>query len=119
MKQSLQLILIAAMMVPLSGCLFACENEVVDTITSPSGKIKAVMFGRNCGATTGFNTQVSIVDADDDVPDDGGNVMIVDDEVPLRIQWISDDELSIAGWRKTQVFKQEATVNGVQIRYEN
>lgn len=81
--------------------------------------MKAVMFGRNCGATTGFNTQVSIFDADEEVPDDGGNAMIVDDVVPLNIHWTSDNELSIAGWRNTQVFKQETTVNGVGIRYEN
>ena len=107
------------MTVLLSGCLSNCENEVVSAVTSPSGKIKAVMFGRNCGATTGFNTQVSIVNAGDKVLAEGGNVMILDEEVPLRIRWVSDQELSIAGWRKTRVFKQEASVNGVRIRYED
>jgi hypothetical protein len=81
--------------------------------------MKAVIFERSCGATTGFNTQVSIVDADDEIPNDGGNAIIVDDVVPLNINWISDSELSIAGRHKTKVFKQETTVNGVRIRYEN
>ena len=119
MKQFLHLLFVSVIAASLSGCLFGCDNEVVKAVDSPSGKFKAVTFGRGCGATTGFNTQVSIVDGDTSVPNGSGNVMIVDDEVPLEIRWLSDNELAISGWRKTQVFKQEASVNGVRIRYEN
>ena len=107
------------MAVPLSGCLSSCDNEVVSTITSPSGKTKAVVFGRNCGATTGFNTQVSIVDTGSGVPSDSGNVLIADQEVPLKIVWASDNQLSISVSGKTRVFKQEMSVNGIRIRYED
>jgi hypothetical protein len=119
MKRLPKISLFILMAAPLSGCVSSCENEVVSTIASPSGKTSAVVFGRNCGATTGFNTQVSIVDADGGIPGDSGNVLIVDQEVPLKISWASDNELSIAGSGKTRVFKQEASVNGVRIRYEN
>lgn len=118
-RRKLYFSFLAAMAVSLSGCGSACENEVVSEVTSPSGKFKAVMFERGCGATTGFNTQVSIIDADESVPDDAGNAIILDELVPLHIQWLSDDELSISGRRETQVFKQEEVVNGVRIRYEN
>ena len=119
MRQFLNLILVSAIAASLFGCSSGCENEVTKVVDSPSGKFKAVTFGRGCGATTGFNTQVSIVDADTSVPDGTGNVMIVDDEVPLEIRWLSDNELAVSGWRRTQVFKQEASVNGVRIRYDN
>jgi hypothetical protein len=119
MRQFLHLLLVSAIAASLFGCSSGCENEVIKAVDSPSGIFKVVTFGRGCGATIGFNTQVSIVDADSSVPDDTGNVMIVDDEVPLEIRWLSDNELAISGWRKTEVFKQEISVNGVRIRYEN
>ena len=119
MRRFPQISLFILMAFPLSGCISSCDNEVVSTIASPSGVTNAVIFGRNCGATTGFNTQVSIVDADGGTPRDGGNVLIVDQKVPLKISWDSDSELLIAGSGKTRVFKQETSVNGVRIRYEN
>ena len=45
-KKYPQLTLTVAMIVPLPSCLFACENEVVNAISSLSAKIKSVMFGR-------------------------------------------------------------------------
>jgi hypothetical protein len=38
-----------------------CANEVLSQTVSPDAKMKAVVFQRDCGATTGFSTQVSII----------------------------------------------------------
>ena len=119
MKIRLDFIALAAISISFSGCNSGCENEVVSEFLSPSGKMKAVVFERDCGATTGFNTQVSIVDADRHIPDEGGNAIILDERAPLSIRWISDDELSVSGWRKARIFTQEKSVNDVRIRYEN
>jgi hypothetical protein len=37
-----------------------CADTVIKTALSPDGRRKAVLFERNCGATTGFSTQVGI-----------------------------------------------------------
>ena len=75
-----------ALALVLSGCDL-CGNEVARTVLSPSGKMKAVVFNRNCGATTGFNTQVSILPVSSALPDDGGNTLILDGTVPLKVEW--------------------------------
>jgi hypothetical protein len=51
-----------------------CGNTIVATEVSPDHRLKAVLFERNCGATTGFSSQVSILPADRDLPNEGGNV---------------------------------------------
>jgi hypothetical protein len=51
-----------------------CGNTIVATEFSPDHQRKAVLFERNCGATTGFSSQVSVLPADDDLPNEGGNV---------------------------------------------
>ena len=110
-------VLIAAMAIPLPGCLSTCENEVASEIASPSGKLKAVVFERGCGATTGFNTQLSIIYAGGEVPDAAGNAIALDGRIPLQIKWLSDDEILISGSKRTRIFKQEKLVNGVRLQY--
>jgi hypothetical protein len=43
----------------LTGCSM-CGNEPLHTETSPDGKLVAIAFLRDCGATTAYSTQVSI-----------------------------------------------------------
>ncbi|HEY0281498.1 MAG TPA: hypothetical protein VGC27_02615 [Rhizomicrobium sp.] len=55
-----------------------CENTVVKSVVSPDGRHKAVLFQRNCGATTGFSSQVSIIPASLWLPDHSGNAFVAD-----------------------------------------
>src|SRR5689334_19293005 len=102
----------------LSGC-DPCDNEISWTVVSPSGKLKAVVFNRNCGATTGFNTQVSIIPAAEPLPGDGGNTLILDGTVPLRLEWRSDSALRLQGLGTATMFHQSHSVAGVAVEYEN
>jgi hypothetical protein len=101
----------------LCGCS-PCENEVTQSVLAPSGRLKAVVFNRGCGATVGFNTQVSILEAGRQLPDDGGNVLIVDDKVKFSLQWTSDTTLNISGSLATRAFKKESEVAGVEVSYD-
>lgn len=38
-----------------------CGNKIIQEIPSPNRKLKAVIFTRDCGATTGFSTQISLL----------------------------------------------------------
>ena len=38
-----------------------CGNEIFQEKLEPNGRFKAVLFQRDCGSTTGFNTQISLV----------------------------------------------------------
>ena len=101
-----------------AGCDM-CGNEVLQSITSPSGKLKVEVFSRDCGATTGFSTQVSIISADDKLPNESGNILVLDGAVPIKVQWHSDSVLTVAGLGTSQVFLQARSLAGVSIDYEN
>jgi len=116
MKRTLQLLLAMAMLAGIAGCDIGCGNEVVSRIASPSRSINAVVFNRNCGATTGFNTQVSVVHGNA-VPSGAGNALILEGKVPLELRWVSESELQITGLGSAKVFKQEQSVAGVSVAY--
>lgn len=117
MKRIARLALVANLFGLLVGCDLGCGNEVLGTVPSPSGKLSAIVFNRNCGATTGFNTQVSIASSSDTSPSGGGNALILDGTVPLDIVWSSDSSLSISGLGSAKVFKQQQSIHGVSISY--
>ncbi|MFO1461031.1 MAG: hypothetical protein U1G08_16705 [Verrucomicrobiota bacterium] len=91
-------------------------NEVSEVLESPDGRRKIVLFSRNCGATTGFNTQASIIEAKQKLPDDGGNAFIVD-KGAARVSWKEVGGVLVVFVRGVRVFKKEQTVSGISIEY--
>ena len=116
MKRTLRLLAAIAMFAAVAGCDVGCGNEIVSSFSSPSHAISAVVFNRNCGATTGFNTQVSIVHGGA-APSGAGNTLILDGTIPLKLHWVSESELQITGLGSAKVFKQEQSVTGVSVAY--
>ena len=49
-----------------------CGNEIFQEASSPDNSYKAVVFQRDCGATTGFSTQVSILGTNDELLNEAG-----------------------------------------------
>jgi hypothetical protein len=75
-----------------------CGNEIYKEYLSPNGELKAVIFQRDCGATTGFSTQISIIKADSNLKNESGNIYIVNghpSRVAPQLSWSSSDELII------------------------
>ena len=86
------------------------------------------MFQRDCGATTGFSTQISILRPNDN-PIGGGNAFIADDDHgAARVgswggswadaKWLAPDHLLIRYAAKSRIFKQDNSVSGVEITYQ-
>ena len=94
-----------------------CGNDNLRESISPGGQLKAVTFRRDCGATTGYSTQVSILPASRKLPNEAGNVFIVDHEPSIAVRWIDDHHLSISGETNTP-FLHLTEFNGVQITYD-
>lgn len=96
-----------------------CENIVLREVPSGSGK-KAVVFSRECGATTGFSTQLSILGAEENLPDDGGNALVLGGkEMVEDLHWEAPTRLSIKFKPGAKVFSKKARVAGVEIVYAN
>jgi len=117
----------ACLLMALCGCGL-CGNDIVQEVISPDGQKKAVIFQRDCGATTAFSTQISVLPRQDS-PSGSGNIFVADADhgaVPvgpkgvmdIRVRWESDRKLVIAHPLQARVFLKEANWGLVSIRYE-
>lgn len=106
-----------------------CENVVLSESANPNRQIKAVIFQRNCGATTGFSTQVSILEFRDELKNDSGNIFVADTnhgEAPsdenggpkVEAEWIGNNNLKLRYHPKAQTFTKATSFNDIQITYE-
>ena len=92
-----------------------CQNSVAYELASPGRGRKALVFNRDCGATTGISTQLSILPAGTPLGSDAGNALAVD-EGTLVVRWSGDDSLIVElGGRRA--YKKESVVAGVTITY--
>lgn len=105
-----------------------CANEVLREHSSPGGKLKVVVFQRNCGATTGFSTQASILSVEEDLPDEGGNLFVSDTNhgaapsgpgggPEVRVGWKNARELWLSHHGNARIFKAEREVRGIAVSY--
>lgn len=108
---SLAYVLLRAGCAALSAEL--CGNTVMKTIRSPDGAVDAVLFQRDCGATTGYSEQVSLVPAGAGLPNEGGNVFVADGDhgtapkgPELTLSWQDDGALLITHHPKARTFHQ-------------
>ena len=105
-----------------------CENSVVSRTPSPDGQYDAVIFERDCGATTGFSTQISVVDGGKSVSGSGNAFVADDDHGAARAgswggpwaepKWLSPARLLIRYAKKSRVFEQSNNAEGVTITYQ-
>ena len=98
-----------------------CANEIFSEVQSPDGKFRAVIFQRDCGATTGFSTQISLILAKDKLENEGGNIFIVDghpNDRKIGITWQGPKKLIIKNGSGLQSHKKESRYQGVSIDYE-
>jgi hypothetical protein len=110
----------------LAGCV--CSNRVIEEVASPDDKRKAVIFMRDCGATSGANTQVSILSNRFAMLVGGGNVFIADHNhgrastgryggPAVSVSWIDNQHLEIRFDPRARVFLKETAMSKVSIRY--
>lgn len=112
-----------------TGCSDACPNTVASSSLSPNGALAAVLFQRDCGATTGFSTQISILGPDDKPTTGEGNTFIADDDHGAarvgswegscaETKWLAPDHLLVRYAAKSRLFKRRDSVSGVKITYQ-
>lgn len=123
-----RLAVLALTLAVLTGCSDVCSNTVVQQVNAPNGQHSAVMYQRDCDATTGFSTQISLV-ARADQPDGGENTFRADDDHGAasvghwggpwaEMRWLAPDHLLVRYADKSRIFEQDEHVSGVQISYQ-
>jgi len=106
-----------------------CGNEVLSEYLSPNKKMKAIVFKRDCGATTNFSTHVTIQPSSDMLENGGGNTFGADadhgkapsrvgGDIEIGVNWLSDTRLAIQYHKSVRVIYSESNVSGTQIEYQ-
>ncbi|NOR57306.1 MAG: hypothetical protein GQ474_02160 [Sulfurimonas sp.] len=132
MKKVLKIIalLITILIVGLIGLFmyFAnelCANKIHSELLSPNKSIKAVIFQRDCGATTGFSTHISILDSKQTLENDSGNIFIIKghpNNVAPILNWQNNKVLNINYKLNGNEFKSKNSfglINSTSITYNN
>ena len=112
-----------------TACSDGCANQIVRRAAAPDGRLTAVLFQRDCGATTGFSTQISIL-AEREALSGSGNAYRADDDHGAAaagswggpwadMKWMGPDWLLVRFAAGSRFFKQESEVAGVRIAYQS
>ena len=107
-----------------SGCSDVCGNKIISETVSPGSDRKAVVFERDCGATTAFSTQISIIDARDGLSG-SGNTFVIDRGQLIdgwngpwaSVTWVGPRTLEIRYEATARTFEKDSAVDGVAVRY--
>jgi hypothetical protein len=111
-----------------------CTNTIQAQSSAPGGLHHAVVFQRDCGATTGFSTQVSVLNGpgptlDANLPTNPGNAFIADTDhgaapaaawggPTVELSWQTAQRLVIRHHPSARLFTEPSTVSGVVVVYE-
>jgi len=106
-----------------------CGNDVLHEHVSPDGRLKVVVFQRDCGATTGFSTQASLLPARKKLPSGPGNICVADTghgRAPsgrgggpeLEVRWLGPRHLLLSHHQGAVVYQAQTQLSGVLIDYE-
>lgn len=72
-----------------------CRNVTTSEEISPNGQSKAITFRRLCPEEHAITTHVSILRANETLPDENGNVFAYDNEIAIRASWLSNSRLAV------------------------
>ena len=105
-----------------------CGNDVISESNSPDGTKRVVVFQRDCGATTGFSTQASVLPINLPLPNKGGNLFSSDTDdgaapsgsgggPALNVKWESAHSVVLTYHPKVRVFNAVPEAEGIHVRY--
>lgn len=98
-----------------------CANKVLARVNAPDGRHKALVFRRDCGATTGFSTQVSVLGISEKLSNEAGNAFIAGrrpKEPRIEVHWIDASDLVIRNANRLHAFRKETRIRSITIHYE-
>ena len=103
----------------LTSCFGSlCSDKIVKKLNSPDGKHVATAFIRDCGATTDFSPQVSLLRKVDTRMNSPKNIFIGNHSQFIDIYWESDSVLVIVyNCSEEDIFKKSKNEFGIKIKY--
>ena len=112
------LILVAAAAIFVSSLDPLCVNEPLFSLGSPNGVHQAILFQRNCGATTPYSLHVSVLPYGAELPDEAGNALIVrDQDLTPKLHWSSPYNLVLEYPAYANISPIQDAPTGVSVQY--
>lgn len=99
----------------LGGSLMSgmCSNEIVHRAFQPNGSLELVVFQRDCGATTGYSYQLSILKQGLE-SNRSGNVFI--STKAFQAEWTGHSSVAVTG-DASDALKRKDRYRGIRILY--
>ena len=109
-----------------------CGDEIINQISSPEGDFNAIIFERDCGATTSFSTHVALMPnnkpSSSTVRNRKRSVVVADcnhNAAPqgpgggpeMRLRWLSNKKLEIQYHKLARIINAESMSKGISIQY--
>lgn len=117
LRLKIAMILLATVLLSSSCSNDLCSNTELSRVKSPSGEYDAVLFSRNCGATTKEGFHLSIIESGDPLNNSEGNVYTTYDRI--NMSWDGDSKVIIDGPSEgDDVFKAKAKYKKINIIYQ-
>lgn len=114
---TLPALLVGGLLWYASSLLPSCQITQHTRLPSPDNAFDLVIFSRNCGATTGFNTQAALIPHGDTLPEDAASFLSIGATADLGPQWRDASTIELAIPAGAQVYRQDETVAGIAITY--
>jgi hypothetical protein len=113
---------VVALSIAARGCLDPCGNKVLVETPSPGNEKRAVLFQRDCGATTDFSIHLSVLNRSEALPRSAGNVFVADADhgkvaMDVHTRWESSDHLIVDFPAPARVLQKRERANGVRVSY--
>ena len=104
------------------GCLpsSTIDNKVFESVGSPNKSLKAIVFERNAGATTGFNRQIAIIESSKPFGenDTTESFFCITGEAKVEVIWLSETNILVRYPLWQQVIRTNSQAGRVSISYE-
>lgn len=100
-----------------SGGMCGSSNEL--EIYSPNKTKKAIVYLYDCGATTDYNTRITLADANDTLEDTplSADIYGIEGAGIDKITWLNNNQLLIEHNLSRQVFYSDNEFNGIKIDF--
>lgn len=101
----------------LADLMPGCDADIRESVNAPDGAMALTVFGLDCGATTGFNTQAAIHPAADPFTASEALTFFAADGLhALHPEWTAEG-IALTLPADDQVLRRADSVGGVPVRY--
>jgi hypothetical protein len=103
------------------GCdVSPCETDVIQKVDSPNKALQAIVFQRTCGATTGFNRQIVVIESGKPLSksDDWKSFFAMDGDTKIEVIWQSETNLLVRYTTTENINRASQQAGKIRVTYE-